>query len=330
MQAIVPKPTITYFLSAEPAEPLMTETPNSPSDPSQPTAAGPTTPPPRRRPGYLRIFWIVLGLTVLYLGYSFLTPTSMAEFKWAAAMDAFDAENTEEAKKLGKEAIEWAPENAELHLRMAELYFRLDEATDARIQLEEAIALAKDDPYVIRQASFLLSRMEQHDGALMLSDRLVDLSEKQQTIHMHQALNHRAYAVAMAAADDAATEEQVTDGLKDIERAIAIYGNDASYIDTRGYLKVFSGDLDGAMKDLDDAIGYFEAQRTKLLSQLSPEQVEEMPQEVSFADTQLKQVLAVLYSHRALAYEKLDEQDKAQEDHDRAESYGLDRKLGIW
>ncbi|MBA2116616.1 tetratricopeptide repeat protein [Bremerella alba] len=293
-------------------------------------APSPSQVPPPRRPPLALVLVVVLLLSAIYVGYSFFNPQSMAQWKWAAAVDALEKDNIDEAKQLANEAVELDPENAELRLHIAEMHYRQEETTEARIQIEEAIALGKNDPRVVTQAGFLLSRMGQHDGALFLADRLVDIAEQEKTIHLHEALNRRAYSIAMAAADEAATPEQIAQGMKDIELAIEYYGDDASYIDTRGYLKVFQGDLEGSVTDLDAAISYYEKARTKMLADLSPEQVENMPSGISFMDKQLKQILAVLYSHRATAHQKLGNDEKAKQDTDLAESYGVDRLRGIW
>lgn len=308
----------------------MTESNTTQTDPSPAKAPGTPQPSPSGRPPLIPVLIAVALLSVIYVGYSFFNPKSMAQWKWAAAVDALEKDNVDEAKKLAAEALEWDPVNAELRLHIAEMHYRQDETTDARIQIEEAIALGKNNPLVITQAGFLLSRMGQHDGAMMLADRLVDIAEKEKTIHLHEALNRRAYSIAMAAADEAATEEQIAQGMKDIDLAIEYYGDDASYVDTRGYLKVFDGDLEGAVEDLDAAIKYYEETRTELLAQLTPEEIENMPSGVAFIDNQLKQILAVLYSHRAIAHEKLGNDKEAKEDTELASSYGLDRKRGIW
>lgn len=304
---------------------------NPTETPSQPAPSPcPSQVPPPGRPPFVGVMLAVFVLSVVYVGYSFFNPQSMAQWKWASAVDAMEKDDFEQAKQLADEALAWDPKNAELRLHIAEMYYRRDETTEARKQIEEAIALGKNDPAVITRAGFLLSRMGQHDGALLLSDRLVDIAEKEKTIHLHQALNQRAYAIAMAAGDEAATPEQIAQGMKDIDLAIEYYGDDASYVDTRGYLKVFAGDLKGAVQDLDSAIKFYENGRSELLAKLSPEEVENMPSGVVFVDDQLKEVLSVLYSHRALAHEKLGNEKEAKQDHDLAETYGLDRKRGIW
>ncbi|MBI1247124.1 tetratricopeptide repeat protein [bacterium] len=312
----------------------MTETyiPEENSNGNEPNVAAPNPAPPAastRRSQFILLF-VVLLLIAVYFGFQWFSSESMAHFTWAQAVNAFDAENFDEAKRLAVEAIKLTPDDPQLRLNEAEMYFRLDEETEARKQIEEAIRLGKENPDILRQASFLLSRMGQHDGSLFLADKIVDLAEKRQTVHMHSALNQRAYAIAMAAAEDQAKPEQIDQGMKDIERAIEIYGEEAGYVDTRGYLKVFAGDLDGAVKDLDAAITSLENQRSEMIAKLTPQQVANPSESFTFVDNQLKQVLAVLYAHRAAAYEKLGKPDQAKEDQERAENYGLDRKRGVW
>lgn len=307
------------------SEPTTTPPPTSPAPP-----AGPSPKPSNGYPPGVTVIFAVFVLCLAFLSYTAFSPESIAKTKWAKAVDALEADQPDVARQYAKEALEWDPEDPELRLHIAEMHYRLDEETEARIQIEEALALGKDDPAVVTQAGFLLSRMGQHDGAIMLADRLVDIAENQKTIHLHEALNSRAYAIAMAAAEDAATKEQIEKGMKDIDLAIEYYGENASYIDTRGYLKVFNGDLEGAIKDLDSAIEFYEDARTDLLAELTPEQVENMPSSVSFVDDQLKRILAVLYSHRATAHEKLGHEKEAKQDNKMAEEYGLNRKRGIW
>ncbi|MEW4454552.1 tetratricopeptide repeat protein [Bremerella sp. JC817] len=308
----------------------MTE-PTSPETPSPaPTPPVAPAPPRERRVPIASMLLIAVLLFTFYGVFSFFTSDSAAQWKWAEVVEALENDQNDQAKQLANEALELDPEDPQLRLNAAEMYFRLDDETEARKQIEEAIALGKEKPQVLHQAAFILSRMGQHDGALFLADKVVDLAETKKTIHLHQALNQRAYTIAMAAGDDEATPEQIEQGMKDITRAIDMYGHEATYIDTMGYLKVFAGDPEGGLHDLDTAIEFYESRRTKMLQDLPPEQIENMPKNVASLDKQLKQVLSVLYSHRATAYEKLEEPEKAQEDRDRADAYGLDRKRGFW
>ena len=274
----------------------------------------------------------------VYLAVTMLSTTSRAQWKWAQALQAFDAGETEQAKQYAQEALEIAPEDPQLRMYAGELYYRLDEPDEARQQIDQAIALDEESAYVLTTASFLLARLGDHEKSLELSDKVVELAESQRSIHPHQAGNHRAYAIALAADDGEASEQRIEQGLSDIEAALAVFGNNhapmgrqvASYIDTRGYLKLFAGEPKQALEDLNMAIAIYEKDHDKLLSALSPEETKNKPLHVLAYEDELKEVLAVLYWHRSQVLEELKLPEEAENDRLMAEKFGLSRTKGIW
>lgn len=307
--------------------------PPVPAGSSSPNPSGPPTAEPRppsvgRRWG--RIFLTFSVLFGLYLAFSLLNSHSLAQWKWAAALDALESGRVDEAQKLADEALEWAPEDPEFRLHYAEMLFRLDQPQEARVQIDKAIELGRDDPALFSNLAFLLARMGQHDGSLLLADQVVEMAEKERTIHLHQALNQRAYMIALAAADEEAPKATIQKGLRDIERAIELYGEEPSYIDTRGYLKLFAGNHQGALDDLDAAIEAYELLRDRLLSATGAESVDRLSADATAQDKMYRGVLAVLYAHRAAVYAQMGKDDLAEKDQTRAKSFGLDRQKGIW
>lgn len=267
-----------------------------------------------------------------------LSDTSRAQWKWAEALQALNAGETEQAKQYAQQALEIAPDDAQLRLFAGELYYRLDEPEEARKQVDQALSLDEDSAYVLTTSSFLLARLGDHEKSLELSDKLMELAESKKVIHPHQAKNHRAYAIALAADDGEASEERIQQGLSDIESALAVFDNNhagidgqiASYIDTRGYLKLFSGEPKQALEDMNVSIAIYEKAYDQLLAELSPEEIKNKPAQVVAIEDELKQVLAVLYWHRSEVYEKLNLPEKAEKDWLMAKKYGLSRKKGIW
>lgn len=306
--------------------------PSNPPPPS-PSPEQPQTDVPRRPQGWMpisRILVTFLILMGLYAAFSLLNFHSIAQWKWAAALDAVERREFEHALAYAQQAIDWAPEDPQLRVYFAELLYRLDETAEARIQIEEAIALGKDDPQILEMLGYLLARMNQHDGALMLANRVVESAETNGTVQLHRALNHRAYSIALAVADEAIALQRVQEGLQDIEQAIEIYGENPSYLDTRGYLRMFDGDLQGALDDMDAAIVAIENQRKDLLIQFDVKSAENLPANAAGVDKHMQNILAVLYAHRGEIYARLGKKDLAEKERQRADRFGLDRKKGVW
>ncbi|PQO28124.1 hypothetical protein [Blastopirellula marina] len=311
----------------------------SSSNPPESSVAPSQTPPgPRPRWPIGRWLLTLFVVAAIYVGFIFLTPKSRAQFKWAAAVNALEAGKVTEAKQLANEALAIFGDDASLQRFSAELFYRVDEPEKANEHLEQAIELADDNPYILNSASFLFARLGEHEKSLALADKIVELAETQRTIHMHRALNQRAYAIALAAADGQATPEQIKQGLIDINQALSVFVHEdtviddqiANYLDTRGYLELFAGAPQQGLEDLNKAIAVYELVRRELLSQAKEQDPEKVPVAAAAADKEFQGVLAVLYSHRAAIYEKLKQTEAAEEDLARAKELGLSRKKGIW
>ncbi|PQO46036.1 tetratricopeptide repeat protein [Blastopirellula marina] len=309
-------------------------------NPSNPTQTASQTSPRPKRGRWPIGRWLLTSVILLavYVGITMLSNTSRAQWKWAEALQALDAGEIEQAKQYAQEALEIAPEDPLLRLYAGELYYRLDEPEKAHQQIDQAIALDENNAYVLTTGSFLLARLGDHEKSLALSDKLVELAQSKRAIHPHQAENHRAYAIALAADDGEASQQRIQQGLTDIEAALAVFENNhapigkqvASYIDTRGYLKLFAGEPEEALADLNTAIAIYEKDYDQLLSKLSPEQIENKPLHVLAYEDELRDVLAVLYWHRSQVYEKLNLPEEAEHDWLMAKKFGLSRTKGIW
>lgn len=296
--------------------------------------------PPSPRPRWPIGRWLLTLFVVaaIYVGFIFLTPKSRAQFKWAAAVNALEEGKITEAKQLANEALAIVSDDAPLQMFAAELFYRVDEPEKANEHLEQVVELAGDNPYVLNKASFLFARLGEHEKSLALADKVVELAETKRTIHMHRALNQRAYAIALAAADGQASPEQIKQGLIDINQALSVFVHEdtvidnqiANYLDTRGYLELFAGAPKQGLEDLNKAIAVYELVRRELLSQAKVETPDKVPVAAVAADKEFQSVLAVLYAHRAAIYEKLNQPEAAEEDLTRAKEFGLNRKKGVW
>jgi len=290
----------------------------------------PASKPPTRRRPIGRILFTLAIMVGVYACVSLLNQHSIAQWKWAAALDALDQDDIVEAKRLADEAISWSPEDAQLRLYYAEMLFRSDEKQACLQKADEAIERAAEDADTLSRVGYLFARMGEHQRSMELADQVTEIAESKQTMQLHRAWNHRAYSIALAAADDQASEQRIQQGLKDINQAIELFGEEPSYIDTRGYLRLFANDIDGAQADLDQAIAEYEKQREDILGSMGPESVENPEGPALAIDKQFRQVLAVLYAHRAAIYQQQGKKDLAEKDQLRADLMGLSREKGVW
>ncbi|MEX1041377.1 MAG: tetratricopeptide repeat protein [Pirellulaceae bacterium] len=307
-----------------------------PSDqPTSPSADRPAAPrPEEEKPARSRISHWLRFLILVLIGVSAIallqtTPTSRAQWYWAASLTALEAGDLETAISQAEAAIQIAPEDAPQRSRYAELLFRLDREEDALTQVLKSIESAPDNLQLVSRNAFLLGRMKQHDQALKWLDHVVEQSLAGGNIHRHQARNQRAYGIALAYADGDASPEDLKRGLEDIHLAMEEYGDEPAYRDTRGYLYLLSDQLEQAEDDLTRAISPYEQRHTQLLAELA-EQKGSAQVAAQANKTFLESVLAVMYHHRAELYRRQGKEELAQQDQQRANKFGLSRKLGNW
>ncbi|MBS0210969.1 MAG: hypothetical protein JSS27_18655 [Planctomycetes bacterium] len=135
-------------------------------------------------------------------------------------------------------------------------------------------------------------------------------------------LNARAYARAVAGVE-------LKDALVDIENAINFVGGDnAAFIDTRGYLQFLLGNHDAALKDLTQAIELTqksEATNLQMLERRKPAKAALERERRMYREN-----LAVMMHHRGEVYEKLGRKEEAQSDLKQAAELGYDRDAGVF
>ena len=175
-----------------------------------------------------------------------------------------------------------------------------------------------------RQRSMVYQRMGRHREAISDSTRMVLMG----TGNNPDALNHRAYARAIAAADpdSGISEQELEEGLKDIETALRIDGSDQpAFLDTRAYLLYFLKRYDEALADMDKAIKATEHQKNVLLMREDASQ----PRVVRTLEA-IDQSLAVMYHHRGLIHKALGNSDEANDDLALGDKLGFNPAKGVY
>ncbi|MCC9605778.1 tetratricopeptide repeat protein [Blastopirellula sp. JC732] len=268
---------------------------------------------------------LIVSAIVLAIVSQFLRPSLVVGWYWASALEKLEAGENDQAIELGQKALEWSGDSPEMHLRMAELLYRAGRNEEARELLEKSDQGASEDLSYLEMKSFLLSRLGDHQGSIAVADKLIEQAQEGK-FHLHRALNIRAYSTALAWSDGAdLPKESLDQALEDIDQAIKIYGAEASYLDTRGYVKHFAGDNEGGLNDLNIAIEMYEASLAKVEEE---EEVWGTMKEMRIR--QIRSVIGVLYHHRGETLQALGRNDEAESDLKKADQMGYSRLKGHW
>jgi tetratricopeptide (TPR) repeat protein len=124
-------------------------------------------------------------------------------------------------------------------------------------------------------------------------------------------LNQRAYIRALANT----SKEELSAGLADVDRAIAMSRENAAFIDTRGYLLHLLSRNDEALREMKRAIELTENERTRTFDS----------QDVHT----LTESLAVMYYHLGLIHSALGQEADATKYFRLADEYGYDPENGV-
>lgn len=269
--------------------------------------------------------FLIIGAVVAAILSQFLRPSLVGQWYWASALEKLDAGENDQAIELGEQALRWSGDTPAMRLRMAELLYRAGRNDEALALLEKSGEISGDDVSYLEMQGFLLSRMGEHEEALALADKLIEAAQAGK-FHLHRALNIRAYTTALAWSDSTELPKESLDrALNDVGEAIKIYGAEASYLDTRGYVKHFAGDDAGALQDLNTAIEMYAAALTKVEDE---EEAWGSMKQVRLQ--QMRGVLGVLYHHRGETLKSLGRQEDADKDFQQAQQLGYSRLKGHW
>jgi tetratricopeptide (TPR) repeat protein len=181
-----------------------------------------------------------------------------------------------------------------------------------------AIELAPTMSHIYIERSVVHQRLK--DTSAALAD--LDLAVQRRTARDPQPFNARAYAKAVAGVDLKAA-------LADAEQAIEFSGPDnASILDTRGYLQCLLGNYKAALDDLDRSIELTEQQKQFELDRLTKAQRPEAV--IAHHTRKLNEMLAVMYYHRGLVYQKQGEDTRAKADIELGYKLGYNPDEGVF
>lgn len=176
-------------------------------------------------------------------------PREVARWHHAIAAEQFDMGREEEALRSIETALRWSPDDDRLYLQVAAWKReagRFEEALEwCRKARERGVG---HESAVLNEETENLWSLKRWNDALALWKRVAAAASEAGTLDYDpQLLNSLAYARALA-------NTELEEALRDINEAIALAGSAPAMLDTRGFIQFRRGELDAALRDLDNAL----------------------------------------------------------------------------
>lgn len=243
------------------------------------------------------MFLLALGVAAVPLAWAEF-PREVARWHVAAALEKHEAGDLIGALKSLEEARDWDAKS--------ELVFE----KEALHEYDLAIQMQPQQPQYYLARSSVLHFLGRYPEATRDCATAVELITQGYTAQMSESLNGLAYARALS-------NQDLDEGLREVEQALRLAGDRAHILDTRGYLHFLLGNYDQARSDLDAAVEKTE----KSLQELSSANLSGARQ---LRRNQLRSSLAAILYHRLQLFEKLDEADLAEKDRQRIRQLGIE------
>jgi tetratricopeptide (TPR) repeat protein len=277
--------------------------------------------------------WVLIAIVVLvifpaFFGKDLLNKARGLVADWLSdqAMQKYMEGDLTGALTDMDQAVDWNPKNWELLARRGDLREELNDLKGGlsdftaaieiyarkRIRRSEKEAWKRQLSEYHSRRSWIYVRLGRRDEAMADADLAIQYFESPNN------LNGRAYARAVLK-----IENQLEDGLRDVDTALRRTGNNPNMLDTRGYLLHLLGRNEEAKKDMDSAIDSVEHERGQVQRQFfgHPGLVRQLQH--------YDRALAVMYQHRGLIHQQLKNDKEAEKDLRRAEDLGYNPAQGV-
>jgi len=192
-----------------------------------------------------------------------------------------------DAAEICGRLVKMQPRNARLQMVQAQLYAQAGQPQKALAVCDDLVARRPDDPRPLNMKASLLAKTKRYKDAIKACDAVLKLEPGDPT-----GLNNRSYFRAMARVD-------LKEALEDVQKALAKEPDNETFIDTRAYLYYLFGRFDEAMADYNRILAG-DGFRVRNLDDMGE-----------------------IYFHRGLLYKHMGDQQRMQEDYERARRSGF-------
>lgn len=278
--------------------------------------------------------WIVVLLTVAVVLVPIIStegPRETARWYAAAAAVQHDRNEDDQSLRLITEAIELDPESDDLRRVRGSWLVEAGDYEAGLEDLSQAIELDPQEPMNYFERSTALQAAGRFAEAVRDWDKIIELNDEADLLVCSRFLsgnrfrfpvyNARAYARALAGIE-------LVEGLADINRAIKSMGSqgeNAAFLDTRGFLLLKLRQPQAALADMDRAVEMVEqdlANWPEILQILRHN--EELDQRGLDREIEEKRKsVAVIRYHRGLVHRALGQADAAAADFERVRELGF-------
>ena len=225
------------------------------------------------------------------------------------------------ALEAADRAVSWSPKNADLLMTRAELKYLNKDYQGSLADTKQAVALSPQDVHAHRLQRQLFHMLALHREAVTAATELLSRGIEDEA----ELLNSRAYSRALG-------DFELEEAERDIEKAIKLAKDEnAAYLDTRGYVRLKLGKLDGALADLEQAIKLIERQQQEVeIVGLGHKLSGQFGRSYEHQMEMLRHHLAVMYHHRGEVYDKQKKREQADRDYAAAKRFGFSQAEGVY
>jgi tetratricopeptide (TPR) repeat protein len=307
-------------------------------DPNDPAAAANSP----RGPAMRRVLrWVVLLGMLAAAWVHFDLGTSLrnmvGEYLCEEAFRQYERRDLPGALASLDRAVGWAPKNDRAVVFRMAVHLELRNWEAALADSHRAAELTEGDGQWVEGRLFALQGLRRHrEIAAFCGEMLAQRYGSRTTM-----LNSRAYARAhgefeleealvdinQAISADKADEDVPT--TYKAEQALRAHNLRAALIDTRGYVLLKLGRNDEALEDFEKAVAHSEAAFAALGRKIKEDRLHGLTRsDIERRSEQFDESRAVIFHHRAEAYQKVGEKEKARQDFANAESLGYNEAEG--
>lgn len=245
---------------------------------------------------------------------------AVAQYHAQQAAEAFDRGDLDGALAQADRALAWQPDSVQFLWMRGFIRARRQEFEPALADCETAVAIKPNDEKVQRlRLSCLHHLQRQRDVAAVATDVL------QRNIgNRAELLNTRAYARSLG-------DFELDEALVDIQEVLGGSPDNASFLDTRGYVLFKLARLKEALADLNRAIELTEQERDQFEQALQGRRLSRSDVAAKAEqERQFDENLAVMHHHRGEVHEKLGHADEAKKDLFIAQELGFNPAAGVY
>jgi tetratricopeptide (TPR) repeat protein len=262
----------------------------------------------RKSYGLLKLLVVVGVLAALWFHFDLgkMTRNVAAQYHGQQAANLVHRKELDGALSQVEQALAWNPASPELQLKLlllrADIQFRKQNYAASLADLDQVLAIKPNDADAQRFRVGLLHRTQRHREAAAAATEMLE----RKIGNREENLNTRAYARAVG-------DFELEEALVDVDEALRERPENASWVDTRGYVLYRLGRNQEALEELERAIALTEKERQELEDR-GRKAVGEVKAGFDQRHAQIDESLAVMYYHRGEVHEKLGHADLAKKD----------------